>query len=244
MAGPPAQLTGERTWPGVPAENYWFRRHEAAYAWVAASAPVRGSVVLEAGCGEGYGAALLSAAGAALVVGLDLDHPTLAHVRATHPGTHPVRANLVALPVADRAADLVVASQVVEHLWDQVAFLRECARVLRPDGRLVVTTPNRGTFPPGNPFHARELDATELVALVTPHLAVDRVLGLRHGPRLAAEDAARGDLVAAQVAAAAAAGRCAGGLPDRVAAVTAADFVVDDADLAGCLDLVLTAVRR
>ena len=59
-----------------------------------------------------------------------------------------------------------MSSQVVEHLWDQDAFVAECARVLRPGGRLVVTTPNRLTFPPGNVFHPRELDATELGALV------------------------------------------------------------------------------
>ena len=111
-------------------------------------------------------------------------------------------ANLVALPLADAAVDLVVCSQVVEHLWDQDAFVAECARVLRPGGGLVVTTPNRLTFPPGNVFHARELDATELSALVGRHLEVRSVLGLHHGPRLAADQAENGDLVAAQIAAA------------------------------------------
>ena len=67
------------------------------------------------------------------------------------------------------------------------------------------------------------------------------MLGLRPGPRLAADQAEHGDLVAAQVAAA---GDPDDALQARVAAVTAADFVVDDHDLPGCLDLVLTAVRR
>ena len=64
--------------------------------------------------------------------------------------------------------------QTVEHLWDQPAFVAECARVLVPHGLLVLTTPNRRTFspdwvpgtPPTNPFHSRELDADELVELV------------------------------------------------------------------------------
>jgi hypothetical protein len=73
------------------------------------------------------------------------------------------------------------------------------------------------------------------------HLEVRSVLGLRPGPRLAADQAENGDLVAAQVAAA---GAVNDALRARVAAVTAADFVVDDHDLPGCLDLVLTAVRR
>ena len=228
--------------PGVAHENYWFQRHLAAYAWVARSLPVRGAVVVEAGCGEGYGGQLLAEAGAALVAGLDLDQPSLRHAARTYPGVRPVRANLVSLPLADNCADLVVCSQVVEHLWDQDRFVRECARALRRGGRLVVTTPNRRTFPPGNPFHSRELDAAELTRLVGSHLDVDQVSGLRHGPRLAADDARLGNLVEAQVTTA----------PDlrdddldaRVAAVTATDFELDDRDLDGCLDLVLTAVRR
>jgi hypothetical protein len=114
--------------------------------------------------------------------------------------------------------------------------------VLRPGGRLVVTTPNRLTFPPGNPFHSRELDAAELSRLVSRHLDVDRVRGVRHGPRLASEDERFGSLVAAQVATEPA--RFDDDLRTRIAAVAAADFDVDDRDLPGCLDLVLTAVRR
>ena len=241
MPTPSLPLTGERTVPGVAAENYWFRRHEAAYRWLARELPVPGAVVVEAGCGEGYGGQLLADAGAAVVAGFDLDLATLRHAAIAYPGVPVAAANLVALPVADRAVDLVVSSQVVEHLWDQDAFVAECARVLRPGGRLVMTTPNRLTFPPGNIFHSRELAATELSALVGRHLEVLAVLGLRPGSRLAADQADNGDLVAAQIAAAGDPDR---GLRARVAAVSAADFVVDDHDLPGCLDLVLTAVRR
>jgi 2-polyprenyl-3-methyl-5-hydroxy-6-metoxy-1,4-benzoquinol methylase len=238
---PPAPpLTGERTVPGVLVENYWYRRHEAAYRWVLATQRVRGAVVVEAGCGEGYGAALLAEAGAD-VVGLDLDHPTLMHAAHHYPRLAAVRANLVALPVSSAVADLVVSSQVVEHLWDQDAFVADCARVLRPGGSLDVTTPNRRTFPPGNAFHHRELDAGELVALVGRHLEVTARLGVHHGDRLTADEAAHGDLVAAQVTAG---DRPGAALLARVAGVTVADFVVDEQDVDHCLDLVLTAVRR
>ena len=94
--------------PGVAHENYWFQRHRAAYRWVARSLPVRGAVVVEAGCGEGYGGQLLADAGAVLVVGLDLDLPSLRHAALTYPGVRPVRANLVSLPLADGCAGLVV----------------------------------------------------------------------------------------------------------------------------------------
>ena len=59
---PPLSLTGERTLPDVPAENYWYRRHLAVYEWIAAQ--VAGLRVIDMACGEGYGAATLARSGA------------------------------------------------------------------------------------------------------------------------------------------------------------------------------------
>src|SRR5204862_7899663 len=64
---PPLELTGERTLPDVPEENYWFRRHLAVYRWIA-SHRVRGRVV-DMACGEGYGAAMLAQTAASVVGG-------------------------------------------------------------------------------------------------------------------------------------------------------------------------------
>jgi len=50
---PPLELTGERTLPDVPGENYWYRRHLAVYEWIAAR--VSGERVADLACGEGYG---------------------------------------------------------------------------------------------------------------------------------------------------------------------------------------------
>jgi SAM-dependent methyltransferase len=231
----PLPLTGERTVPGIWHENYWFRRHEAGYRRAAGTVDVDGAVVLDAGAGEGYGAELLAAAGAAVVLALDLDASSLRHVARTYPAVAPARANLVQLPCATGAVDVVVSSQTVEHLWDQDGFVRECARVLRPGGRLVVTTPNRRTFPPGNVFHSRELDADELVGLLAGHLEVESVHGVHHGPRLAAA----GDVVAGQLAAPPEEWPPA--LATLVASVTVDDFTVGDP--ADSLDLVAVAVR-
>src|SRR3954462_8692806 len=89
-------LTGERTVPGVPEENYWFCRHEAAYRF--ALPLVDGARVLEVGCGEGYGTDLLTRA-AGQVVGVDYDATTVAHARRTYAQARFVRGNLAALPV-------------------------------------------------------------------------------------------------------------------------------------------------
>ena len=234
------QLTGERTVPGVWHENYWFRRHEAGYRWVV-SLGVGGTVV-EAGVGEGYGATALHGAGAERVLGIDLDPGTLRHVADNHVDVTPIRANLVDLPLRDRCADLVVSAQTVEHLWNQERFVAECARVLRPGGRLAMTTPNRRTFPPGNPFHSRELDAAELTGLVEAELAVTSVVGLHHGRRLADADSRldeQGGLVAGQLLTTY--DRWDDDLARAVRAVTADDFAVGPTD--GSLDLLLVATR-
>ena len=240
-------LTGERTVPGIVEENYWFRRHEAAY--LALRRHCVNAVVLEAGCGEGYGADLL-ATDARLVVGLDYDVLTAAHVAQVYPRVRAVRGNLASLPLRQSTVDVVANLQVIEHLWDQAGFLRECFRVLRPGGRLLVTTPNRITFSPGrdtplNPFHTRELAPSEMDELLhAAGFAVEYLGGLSHGPRLRELDAGLGgSIIDAQVAVAVAGTPWPADLRAAVAGVSAADFAVGTGDLESCLDIVAVAGR-
>ncbi|HEX3337217.1 MAG TPA: methyltransferase domain-containing protein [Jatrophihabitans sp.] len=240
-------LTGERTVPGIPEENYWFRRHEIAYEYVLAR--VHG-IVLEVGCGEGYGTSRL-ASRAERIVGLDYDAATIAHAAATYPRARFVRGNLAALPVASESVHVLATLQVIEHVWDHPQFVAECLRVLRPGGRLIVTTPNRLTFSPGrdepvNPFHTREFTAAELVALLEKcGFETRAVHGLHAGPRLAALDAAYdGSFVDAQLATPP--DGWTPGLRADVASITATDFDVlpaSDRDVDAALDLVILATR-
>src|ERR1700722_5719523 len=139
-------LTGERTIPGLDVENYWFRRHEVVYQRLTQHCADR--EVLEAGCGEGYGADLIAGV-ARRVIALDYDEATVAHVRARHPGVEVLPGNPPELRLADHSVDVVVHFQVIEHLWDQPQFVSECFRVLRPGGRLRRWTLNPLKFPPG-----------------------------------------------------------------------------------------------
>jgi len=234
--------------PGIAHENYWFRRHEAAYLELAPHAD--GAVVLEAGCGEGYGADLLART-ASVVVGLDYDVSTVEHLAAAYPAVRPLRGNLAALPLGMSTVDVVANLQVIEHLWDQPGFLAECHRVLRPGGRLLVTTPNRITFSPGrdtplNPFHTRELAGDELAELlVGAGFEIELLAGLHHGPALrAAELALGGSIIEAQVGVATSGEPWPAALLAAVEAVTSADFELTESDLDASLDLVAVAVRR
>jgi SAM-dependent methyltransferase len=254
-------LTGERTLPGLWHERYWFARHEVVYRHVGrllarAAARRRGSrapIVLDAGCGEGYGAEHLRAVVGARVVGVDYDAAAAAHARHRYPQVHLARGNLVALPLPASCVDAVVSLQTVEHLWDQNGFVAQCVRVLRPGGVLAVSTPNRLTFSPGvgrgqrptNPFHVNELDPDELTVLLRAHGVRElRLLGVHHGPRIAGHEGAHGSLVGAMLAQPY--GQWDAGLAAFVRSVGPDDFVVasDDVDHPVDRSLDLLAVGR
>jgi 2-polyprenyl-3-methyl-5-hydroxy-6-metoxy-1,4-benzoquinol methylase len=223
---------GERTVPGVWHENYWLRRHEVVYRHVADMASIE-TLVLDAGCGEGYGTAIL-AERASRVLALDYDSCTAQHLAEAYPSLSAVRANLVALPLRDSSLDLLVSLQTIEHLWSPEAFVAECARVLRPGGRLALSTPNRLTFPPGNVFHHRELDAWELAALLATSFDDVAVSGVHHGERLRQWEARHGSIVDAQIAEPPDAWDAT--LAAMVREVGAHDFIIG-ADTSQCLDL-------
>lgn len=226
--------TGERTAPGLPDEEYWFSRHEIAYRWIAQRlthhlAP--GSVVVDAGAGEGYGAAMLPGH----VIALEYDGAACAHLHRAYPTVAVTQANLDVLPLRTRSVDAITCLQVVEHLWDLRGFLRECRRVLRPGGELVVTTPQRLTFSAGlargekpiNPFHVEEFDGGQLHDLLADAGFTEvEMRGVRHGARISHWEATHGSIVEAQVTAALT-GTWRPRVQDMVRSITTDDFIVD-----------------
>lgn len=104
-----------------------------------------GDRALDLGCGQGDFAALLEYAGAARVTGAEVAEAALVRARRRHPGLDFVRVQLDGpLPFADDEFDLVWASEVIEHVADTARWLSEVRRVLRPGGRLALTTPSHG----------------------------------------------------------------------------------------------------
>nr|WP_271211177.1 class I SAM-dependent methyltransferase [Rhodococcus wratislaviensis]GLK36954.1 hypothetical protein GCM10017611_38130 [Rhodococcus wratislaviensis] len=240
-------LTGERTVPGIPEENYWFRRHEVVYRDLLPRCT--GRRVLEAGSGEGYGANMIADV-AQSVTGLDYDISAVEHVRARYPRVEMLHGNLAELPLDDESVDTVVNFQVIEHLWDQAQFLRECFRVLTPGGELLVSTPNRITFSPGrdtplNPFHTRELDAAELTELLEEAgFRVALMTGVHHGDRLKSLDAKHGgSFIGAQIDRALAGEPWPEELTRDVEGITVDDFALHEGDIDDSLDLVAVAVK-
>jgi SAM-dependent methyltransferase len=180
---PPLELTGERTLPDVPEENYWFRRHLAVYEWIAERCV--GLKVVDLATGEGYGADVL-ARSAAEVIGVDANPEAFEHARSRYS-----RDNLSfqrgLVEDFDQARDAVVFLQTIEHIHEPGRLLERIARVAPV---AYISTPNRLTLaPPGaekseNPWHLREYDIGQYRELLAPHFHTVEILGLFHARKL------------------------------------------------------------
>jgi SAM-dependent methyltransferase len=185
---PPLELTGERTLPDVPAENYWYRRHLAVYEWIAAR--VRCGTVLDMACGEGYGAAVM-ARRAASVVGVDGNPEAHEHAKRRYTGLN-LSFEWGAVETFGEPAtyDAVVFLQTIEHVVDPPAVLGHFRRILKPGGVAYVSTPNLLTLAPAghaksdNPWHLREYRAQEFGALCRGTFGSVQMLGLFHARKL------------------------------------------------------------
>jgi ubiquinone/menaquinone biosynthesis C-methylase UbiE len=122
-----------------------------------------GRTVLDAGCGVGWGAALLLDAGAESVVGIDIAHEAVDDARASVPGARFVVGDLREIPCADDAFELVTCFEAIEHVVEPTRALDELARVVAPSGVVLVSSPNPHVYPAGNPFHVHEFTPDELV---------------------------------------------------------------------------------
>jgi len=142
--------------------------HLARYRWAAAA--VAGRDVLDAGCGEGYGSRLLAELGGARrCVGIDIDERTIAAARDAYGNGATLEfeaGDVTRLPFEDKSFDVITCFETIEHVAAQSNAVAELARVLRPGGMLLISSPNRGVYPPGNPFHEQELTAAEFEALL------------------------------------------------------------------------------
>ena len=192
---PPLALTGERTLPDVPEENYWYRRHLVVYEWIARR--VAGLRVADLACGEGYGSDVLARGGAAAVVGVDANPEAHEHARLryTRDGLRFVR---TLVEVYDEPCDAIAFLQTIEHVRNPGEILDRFKELVGPDGVVFVSTPNVLTLAPpgaersGNPWHVVEYRPAEFGALCRGHFASVQLYGLFHARRLALHELALG----------------------------------------------------
>lgn len=141
----------------------WYAEHRSRYRF--AGAYVQGKVVLDAATGAAYGLSILTESGAT-ALGVDLHVPA-----ALGEAFAVVRGRCERLPIRTASVDVVTSFETIEHVRSDTSFVSEIRRVLRPDGLLILSTPNAlRTKPvdgvPANPYHVREYEPKELKALL------------------------------------------------------------------------------
>lgn len=155
--------------------------HRGRYWWAAEIAA--GKDVLDVACGTGYGSEILVEAGAK-VTAVDISENALAAASSRLGERATVLAGDIRdLPLSDESFDLVICWETIEHIDQGDRALAEIKRVLRPEGILLVSSPNPGVYPPGNDFHIHEYTPQELKAAVSACFA--NVATFRQHPWLA-----------------------------------------------------------
>ncbi len=168
-------FTGERFLPELSGEIWYEHWHRYAFARQLS----QHCTVLDVACGEGYGAAMMAET-AAKVVGVDLSADTIQHARdryGEHANLEFVAASCDCLPFQDASFDLAISFETIEHVETQQEFIAELARVLRPDGVLILSSPNKRAYSDAldyhNEFHVHELYRNELEEMLQatfPHI--------------------------------------------------------------------------
>jgi len=174
-------FTGERFTPESVREIHYEHLHRYAFA----RALVADKHVLDCACGEGYGSALLASA-AQSVVGVDIDGRSIAHAQARYGAPINLKfqqASVTQLPFERATFDVIVSFETIEHLAEQAEMLAEFRRVLKPNGILVLSSPDRDAYNQlggeANEFHVRELNRLELADLLKAQFSVVQWFGQR-----------------------------------------------------------------
>jgi len=138
---------------------------------------------LDAACGEGYGSALL-AGSASSVEGIDISSQAVSHAQKRYADLENLRfqlADCTSLPFGDNEFDRVVSFETLEHLEAQEQLLSEFRRVLKPDGFLILSSPDKAIYTDQlksvNEFHVKELYRHELEDLIGRHFPAFVLLG-------------------------------------------------------------------
>lgn len=160
------EFTGERFCPQVKGEislEHYLR-------YLLASGLAAGLDTLDMACGEGYGSSLL-AKKAKSVVGVDISPQAIEHAQSTYKAENLsfLEGDAAAIPLPDASVDFVVSFETIEHLRNQEKMLDEIRRVLRPNGLLMLSSPERAANEDAagrNPFHERELYKAELEEMI------------------------------------------------------------------------------
>jgi len=170
------EFTGERVVPGKTPQTIY---DEHIYRYIFAASLAENKLVLDVACGTGYGVGYMVDKGAGEVVGVDISMLAVDYAQERLGRNNKasfICADAIRLPFVDNAFDIVVSFETIEHIRQCRKFLAECRRVLKENGLLICSTPNRRIFSPNlakpiNTFHVKEFWPEEFSRLLRRYFA-------------------------------------------------------------------------
>ncbi len=166
------------------ANNVIYQRCQYAYEWCIPI--ITGKKVLDTGCGLGYGAAYM-AQHANEITGIDYDAETIENNKKEYASIKNisfVQGSIPPLPFPDNSFDVVTSFQFIEHIHLRKEFTKECLRVVKPGGKVLITTPNIKRSLARNPFHIHEYTFDEMNKEVSLFTNQFELLGLNANERV------------------------------------------------------------
>lgn len=148
----------------IPAKTKFLHEAQASSArYKLATQYAQDKVILDIGCGAGYGSSKLIRAGAKKVYGVDILANSIEYClnHHRHPGLFFKQGDITRLDFDDNSFDQICAFEVIEHIKDYQKAVSELHRVLKPGGLLIISTPNKAIYSPDtkkpfHPFHYHE----------------------------------------------------------------------------------------
>lgn len=169
----------ERLVPGIPGMDDLYQAGLAKYQFAAQYS--KGAVVLDAGCGSGYGSSLLCKKGAKKVVAIDKSGKAIDFAKS-HYKKRCIEFTMMdctKMSFENNSFDSVVSFEVIEHIQSPRDYLKEIRRVLKKGGYFILSTPNKifGSFQEPNPYHKHEFEFWELKRLLQKYFSVTQIYG-------------------------------------------------------------------
>jgi len=169
-------FTGERIVPGK-VSNYHF--YEALIRYEFIRSYVKDKIVLDAGCGQGYGAFFLSHVAESMFA-VDIAEEAIKDAKNNYDRSnlHFKVMDIKKMEFPDNHFDIVCSFEVIEHLDHYERFLEEVVRVLKPSGYFFVSTPNRDVFGAGELWcHEREFTLEEISSILLSYFSEVKLFG-------------------------------------------------------------------
>ncbi|HEX6977515.1 MAG TPA: class I SAM-dependent methyltransferase [Patescibacteria group bacterium] len=169
----------ERVIPNV-SSNYLFKEALARYEFVKRFIK-NGMRVIDLGCGTGYGSAVLSELGCE-VTGIDIDKEAVDYA-TKHYGkkTKFIKGNIKDLRLKNSEFDIACSFEVIEHIDNPKAFLKEVKRIIKKGSYFILSTPNASVVSPhggvSSPYHTKEFNYRELSSLLKKEFKSVKILG-------------------------------------------------------------------